>query len=117
MQPIIENSIVHGIGINKKGTIIISGYKEMDCIVFDVSDNGIGMEKTIIDNIYSVIETGIAYKGYGMSNVIKRINLFFGNDYGIRISSIPNNGTTVSIRLPILSESDMEALLKGKYFL
>ena len=52
LQPIVENALYHGIK-NKRGggTIIVKGYMEQNNIVFEVKDNGIGMEEQTLENL------------------------------------------------------------------
>ncbi|WP_274649324.1 cache domain-containing sensor histidine kinase [Paenibacillus humicola] len=99
LQPLIENSILHGIREKdgKKGVIRITGElladrKYMLC----VEDDGIGMTAGQLDRL-----TGAdgATGGYGLYNVNERIRLFCGPDCGITLHSVPGKGTRAVIVL------------------
>ena len=66
-----------------------------DDVVITVRDNGMGMPQ-------EKAETLVTYqaKGYGLKNVNDRIRILYGENYGIRILSAPDEGTTVVMRFP-----------------
>lgn len=101
LQPIIENSLSHG--FNKKmtepGIITLRAVKEIDTIVFEVSDNGVGMDENRITEVFKDNSDSFALK-----NTDTRIKLLCGNEYGLRISSIPGEGTITKIILPVISK-------------
>ncbi|MDF2514507.1 MAG: sensor histidine kinase [Herbinix sp.] len=104
LQPIIENCIVHGFGGTTGGGIIhITGRKEENTIVFEIKDNGKGMEMDVCDRITLKMNSSILGVGdsIGMRNVNQRIKIYFGEPYGINIKSKINEGTTVSLCIPI----------------
>nr|WP_044913927.1 histidine kinase [Butyrivibrio sp. WCE2006] len=100
IQPLVENSIVHGIRYNDKedyiGKLYISIKRDDENILITVKDNGCGMDKNTLDNILTA-ET----KGYGIRNVDQRIKLYFGQEYGISYESEMGIGTTATIKLPL----------------
>ena len=96
LQPIVENSIVHGFEDMKcKGKIRIIAKTIENKRVFSVEDNGKGMPKEQVNNIMKMKSQSI-----GIRNVDERIKLLYGNNYGIKIISIQNKMTKVSIILP-----------------
>ena len=114
LQPFIENSIIHGFGKTNKtdGIITITG-RFRDCcfqegekncrtIEFRISDNGIGMTKQEIGELSSERPEN----HIGIYNVDKRIKMYFGNDYGVSISS-KSSGTEVVIRMPASMEGEL----------
>lgn len=104
LQPIIENCIAHGFeGIEGGGIIHITGKKEANTIVFEIEDNGKGMEKDACDRITLGMNSSILGVGdsIGMRNVNQRIKIYFGEPYGISIKSKTNEGTTVSVCIPV----------------
>lgn len=104
LQPIIENCISHGFGgIEGGGIIHITGKKEADTIIFEVEDNGRGMESEVCDWITLRMNSSILGVGdsIGMRNVNQRVKIYFGEPYGISIKSKINEGTTVSLCIPI----------------
>ena len=105
LQPIVENSIIHGFeGISYKGRISIAGYREGDKIKLIVSDNGVGMSQEHLAKIMSGSEERNkgCFSGIGISNVNQRLILHVGSKYGLYIESGQGKGTTVEITLPIL---------------
>ena len=97
LQPVVENAIEHGIDEKEEGDKKISlSFKGVgDDVVITVRDNGMGMEQ-------EKAETLVTYqaKGYGLKNVNDRIQLLYGEEYGIQIFSAPGDGTNVVMRFP-----------------
>ncbi len=103
LQPIIENAIYHGInGLVDEGEIVIVIRPDGKDIVMTVSDNGVGMEREQIAAIMQKERSDHA--GIGIKNVNDRLKIYFGDDYGITIDSEPDEGTTVTIRMPQVRE-------------
>ena len=103
LQPIVENSIYHGIK-NKIGTgvIVIKGHRVEDRILLQVIDNGIGMSDEKLEQILDKPDESSEGNGVGVKNVNERIKLYFGEEYGLSYESEPEVGTTVNIWLPVL---------------
>ena len=106
LQPIIENALYHGIEyIHYEGHILIHAYQENDSLIYKIEDNGIGMrEETrqrLFDESFNVITKG---SGVGVKNVNKRIQLYYGMDYGMKVESELEEGTTIWIKIPLLYE-------------
>jgi two-component system sensor histidine kinase YesM len=78
-----------------RGYIRIIALDKKDFIEIQIIDNGPGMDNSVIEN--SLIKQS---KGYGLRSVDQRIKLFFGDRYGIKISSKCDEGTYVYIKLP-----------------
>ncbi len=98
LQPLAENAILHGIDqktTDGKGILTLSVFTKDNQIILQIMDNGCGMEP---DTCASILTT--TSKGYGVKNVQQRINLIYGNEYGLKYKSIPNRGTLVQIILP-----------------
>ncbi|WP_219834133.1 sensor histidine kinase [Paenibacillus sp. R14(2021)] len=95
-QPFVENAILHGFSqLDAGGIIMIRGWTESGSRYFEIRDNGRGISKEGID--------GILYKesaSIGIKNTISRIQMAYGDVYGIRIDSAPGEGTSVIIHLP-----------------
>ncbi len=101
IQPIVENSIVHGLR-NKidNGLITIKGYGIDKDLFFEIIDNGIGMN---IKKIQKVLNGDVIYgkkpNGTGMQNVMKRIKLYYGSECGLSIESKPYQGTKIMLKM------------------
>ncbi len=98
LQPIIENSIYHGIRhMVDEGEIIIRGYLKDEFLYFEVEDDGLGMtEKTIQNVLYEEADE----QGVGLNNVHERIRLMYGKGYGLEIESEIEEGTKIIFKLP-----------------
>ena len=102
LQPIVENAVFHGIQPkNEDGEIIISGMREEDKVEIMIHDNGVGFSEERLNEVMS--EEYITKKGaehVGMMNVHNRIRSYYGEKYGIKIESEPEEGTSVYIIIP-----------------
>ncbi|GKX30729.1 histidine kinase [Vallitalea longa] len=95
LQPIVENSIYHGIKeIEGKGIIEITVSESDNDIIFTVTDNGIGITKERLAKIWSEDS-----HSFGIINIDKRVKLYYGNDYGLDINSEPTKGCTVTVTI------------------
>ena len=103
LQPLVENAICHGIDQkrNHKGQLRVSAKQDGTDIVFEVEDNGIGMEPEMCEKILTV-----KTKGYGIKNVYDRIKLIYGENYGLKFKSVQNEGTVAIIRIPAEKDKD-----------
>lgn len=103
-QPIIENSINHGIlerGM-EKGSILISGYISQNNLIIQISDDGIGIEKEVLPLILKENNLQTKGSGYGLKNINQRIKVLYGESYGLSFTSNYGFGTTVEITLPVI---------------
>ena len=104
LQPIVENSIFHGIEPKgNAGNITIRVYQdEASDIHIDVTDDGIGMTPDQMEQLLCGDQTTSSsfFKEIGVSNVHKRLQYEFGEKYGLSVESIKEEYTTVSILLP-----------------
>lgn len=102
LQPIIENSIKHGLQPREVGgSIAIEGYLTDTDIVFTVTDDGVGFDR---DPNYYLEHPPEGH--IGLSNVHRRLRGLYGQQYGLSVTSTPEEGTVVTIRIPkILPES------------
>jgi two-component system sensor histidine kinase YesM len=114
-QPVVENAIVHGLeGIQGKGIIRVSGYHTDDRIIFTIEDNGKGIPADRLEELNRKIndfgpgEGGNG--GIGLKNVNERIQLHYGDSYGLKLWSEPKKGTAVILEFP-----DMESMNKVAY--
>ncbi len=103
LQPVVENALYHGIKRKRaKGYIHISGEKRGGDILLFVGDNGAGMEKDELEQLRREIGRPCkeTERGFGLANVNERIRMYFGEKYGLSISSEKGEGTIVEIRIP-----------------
>ena len=103
VQPLVENALYHGIKNRRgKGKITVRGYREDSFFILEVRDNGIGMQTERLVQVRNALlyKQLAESKVYGLYNVNERIRLNCGEEYGLRISSTYQEGTTVKILLP-----------------
>lgn len=103
IQPVVENALYHGIKEKRGGgKITVTGSEDGNDYIITVTDNGIGMEPDRLKEVRDGLTDSSpdSKKIYGLYNVNQRIKLDFGDEYGLSIDSIYDEGTTVTIRLP-----------------
>lgn len=114
LQPIVENAILHGIKPIGTGVILIEGWLEAGVIHIYVSDNGVGMDSYRLNQLQLEYENCLySSRGFGMKNVLERIRLFFGNDFGIKVEHNPGGGLRIGFTIPALSQELANQLLKN----
>lgn len=104
LQPLIENSIVHGLEPkSEQGKIHIRGWRQDSDLIIEITDNGVGFSKEILQaldlNAPAPLHPGKG-SNLGMRNVHQRIQMYYGKEYGLAIRSEFGIETTVRIRLP-----------------
>ncbi len=111
LQPIIENAIYHGIRqMVDEGEIVIRAYAKDDILYFEVEDNGLGMSELVRKDIlkrHDQIDDGaVRVGGVGVTNVFERIKLMYGEDFGIDIESEIEEGTKITLSIPVIREEN-----------
>jgi two-component system sensor histidine kinase YesM len=104
LQPIVENSVGHGLEMVENGTLKITVSEGMEeTIKVLIEDDGIGMNPGELRAVRLKIDRleQIPAKSIGLFNINKRIKLFYGDRYGIEIDSEENVGTKVTVTLPM----------------
>ena len=99
LQPLVENAVIHG--LEKKiepGLISLNAQRQNGNLVIGVRDDGIGMSETLKP------EKKNESTGVGMSNVHRRLELLYGEPFGLRINSSPGTGTEIQVVVPWNSE-------------
>lgn len=114
LQPLVENSIYHGIKIKegKKGSVFLKAERKGDSVRITLADTGSGMTQAQIDTMNQQLSEYDESFGYGVRNVNKRIELLYGKDYGLYYLRNEFGGVTVEIQLPYTTEAD-DDILKG----
>ncbi|MCD9021617.1 sensor histidine kinase [Cohnella silvisoli] len=99
LQPIVENSIVHAFNLTEANPQIrIKGYRQGEDLIFVVTDNGCGMTKETINKIKDPAYMA-GYGGYGIKNLIRRIESYYGPSYGVEMESEVGAGTKVTVKI------------------
>ena len=117
LQPVVENAIFHGLEAKAEGGVItISMEMTEKKLLINIHDDGIGINEEELIKINQRLETVSGplkeekrkRGGIALPNVSRRIKLLFGEEYGIRIYSIPNLGTEVRIAVPIITNREYQ---------
>ncbi|MDR2022970.1 MAG: histidine kinase [Hungatella sp.] len=100
LQPLVENSIYHGIKpLGEPGIIHISVRRQSDLICITVSDNGIGMEENLIKSLLSSASPS-AKESFGLAGTIERVYISYPEKGSVEICSKKGMGTSVMIKIP-----------------
>ncbi len=116
LQPIVENAVFHG--LEKKidpGTVVIHVRKTSENeIQYVIQDNGCGMDARQLDELTACLhqfelsgnDRSHASKGIGLSNIYRRLKLFYGDQATMTIDSTLDLGTIVCISFPAHHEQE-----------
>ncbi len=100
LQPIVENSILHGVRFKEdKGYIKLKIFHNCSYLSFHVIDNGVGIDKQEIEELYHRINDGNGMR-IGLANVNQRLKLNYGETCSVRILSKKGFGTSISFNIP-----------------
>ena len=116
LQPLLENAINYGVRGMDDGEITVAGRICDGSVVLSVQDNGIGIPEEEVELLLTDSERVHKHgSGVGLVNVNQRIQILFGKEYGLRIESEPDEGTTVLIRIPAIpfTEENRKMLENG----
>ena len=101
LQPLIENAIYHGLKYKEsKGLLVVKGYSQGEDILFEIKDNGVGMDSETMEHIFERHKVNYRSNGVGVYNVQRRIKLSYGQEYGITYQSTLGEGTVATVRIP-----------------
>ena len=113
IQPIVENAIIHGIENSKnKNLLYISVKRENECIIIIVKDTGIGMtdekvSELLKEPLNAEGDEQKAHTNLGLYAVHKRIQLMYGDLYGLTVQSQAGEGTIVTLHIPFTKKQEM----------
>jgi two-component system sensor histidine kinase YesM len=101
LQPFVENSFFHGFNQKPEGSIHILIWQEGSSLICEVVDNGDGMEVGTGGKLPDTKRKQHLFSGIGVRNVHERIQLIYGELYGVAISSVVGEGTKIRVTIPI----------------
>ncbi len=115
LQPLVENSLYHGIKVKKEGGLIkIRIHRCRDTLHIAVIDNGVGIQPERLAELrQEMSEEGEYSAKIGLCSTAKRLSLFYGGRAGLRILSRPGLGTAVKMELPLHPPQDMQLPQQG----
>lgn len=100
IQPFIENAFFHAFRGKADGYIYVMISREGTNLVCEVVDNGIGIDQ-INSKEHHTYHSSHFFSGIGINNVNDRLELLYGENYGVEIISAPHQGTRIIIKLPL----------------
>ncbi|WP_248926518.1 cache domain-containing sensor histidine kinase [Paenibacillus hamazuiensis] len=112
LQPIVENIFQHAFpeGIEERHYIRIDAKKEKELFMVIVEDNGAGIPPERLENLRTQLrenrlagepaQSGYRRGGIGLMNVHRRIQMVFGEEYGLSIESTVGKGTKITLTMP-----------------
>ena len=105
IQPYIENAVWHGLRYkNEKGKLLLHFYRQNGHLVAEITDDGIGRQRSA----ELKTENQKKHNSTGLKNIEERlaiINKVYQLDYRVHIEDRKNNGTQVSVYLPVMKQS------------
>lgn len=103
LQPLVENSIYHGLKQKEdKGILIIRGFCEQDAVKIEVFDDGVGMSGEQISRILNRNSMERVNSDFGIHSVDSRIKLLYGEQHGLTIESSIGEYTRITVKLPAI---------------
>jgi len=105
LQPFVENAILHGL-FGQGGRIVIKASTKNQILEIVIHDNGKGVSIEKLEELKKSLKTGHTlptknHNGIAMPNVHERIQLLYGEQYGIEIENQEQNGFSVTLKMPI----------------
>ncbi|NMO94729.1 cache domain-containing sensor histidine kinase [Paenibacillus lemnae] len=106
LQPLIENYIVHGLRADGDDNIIdITVTREEQDMFITVQDNGKGMSQDVLESVRRrLLSAESDRESFGLRSVSERLRLTYGPEYGMGIESSQEQGTTVTLKIPVIDE-------------
>ena len=99
LQPLVENAIEHGLH-DDKGEIEIIGKQNENYIILEIKDDGYGITNEKLDQIYKSFHDDSIHEGVGLKNVYQRVKIYYGEEADLKIESLFDEGTIISIYIP-----------------
>ena len=108
LQPLVENSIIHGVANMDDGYIKLSAREKSGTLILSVQDNGVGIPQDVLDWLNDP-DRDVPGGHLGLKNVDRIVRLYYGGDYGISAYSAAGEGSLVELRLPMNKEENGNA--------
>jgi len=106
LQPLVENSIKHGLSSKiEGGSIYLRSRLTESHLIIEVEDDGVGMGSAH----FLERPTGLGGTGIGMANVAERLKVLYSDTARMTIDSHEGKGTLVRLRLPVLQSEEVAA--------
>jgi two-component system, sensor histidine kinase YesM len=116
LQPLIENALYHGIKNKRNGGMITVRARRAgeDQVMLEILDDGVGFTPYKLGRIQASLadengEITSSESGFGLENVHKRIQLYYGKQYGLSVQSKYQEGTRVTVMIPLKVSTSLQA--------
>jgi len=109
LQPLVENAIYHGLEKKRgKGLLKLNAHIIDNKLQFEVEDNGAGIQLKRLAELreYIVSRVDDSIQSIGLKNINERVFLYFGKEYGLNINSVPGEGTSVKLIIPVFYDEE-----------
>jgi two-component system sensor histidine kinase YesM len=114
LQPLIENSIQHGLEkLEGACQITVSATELKDCLCITVSDNGPGISEQRLEKLNNN-EINPSGNSIGIKNIDERLKIVFGSEYGLKIESTIGYGTQVHMLIPYKGDEEVVQSIAGR---
>lgn len=111
LQPLVENAIKHGIdAMTTEAVISLKVRQRQRQIMIQIEDNGVGMSAEVLEHLQSCLRLGLESSGnahgagIGLTNVYRRLQMYFGKEMQFTVESEEGCGTLITICLPVEEE-------------
>lgn len=112
IQPLVENAVVHGIEAKVgTGKLVISSVRTAHAMLIEVCDDGEGISPEKLDEIFSSEQQpsdSQNRESIGMANVHRRLQLYYGEEFGLHVESVPGQYTKVIARMPRIKGGEQD---------
>ncbi len=103
LQPLVENSVFHGLERKMEPGFVnvrIGKDRENNKVDIVVEDDGCGMDEETLEKLRNKAVSPGDEGGIGLSNILQRLRLFYGNEYTFEVSSVVDKGTVIRLSVP-----------------
>ncbi len=100
LQPLVENSFIHGISHAENGVIALRGELDGEDLELTLIDNGSGLQGKVLDLSGETGSSKHGITGIGLSNIHKRIRMIYGEEYGLAVDMQAELGFKITLRIP-----------------
>lgn len=101
LQPFIENAFFHAFPDERGGYIHVFIHLSNHTLSIEIADDGVGITQERINSMLKKESNLEHYTGVGIRNVDERLKIIYGMNYGVKIESEENLGTTITVQIPV----------------
>lgn len=115
LQPLVENSVLHGLRPKGGGILELDGRAEGEKIVFSIFDDGVGMDEETLQQLN--MKNASNYSGYGIGNIRRRLELLYKGEADLKFESEKEAGTVSTLTVAKMTEDEiMNKMMQEKEY-